>query len=196
MLADTAAANDHESGALHIDQATAALPGAEACIVLIQEQARAGSPLAQVRPTSAPHRLNCWCRPPSDHPRSADMLCRSPETGYAAGAIMSLTRPAAVAIAALAICAATAPGDRQPRPDASVITCTNPASGATWQISIDYEQARVDSNLARVSAAKVSWRDAKDGRNYRLDRRSGELTVIVASSTGGYFLHDHCRLPP
>ena len=109
---------------------------------------------------------------------------------------MSLTRHAAVAIAALATCGATAPGDGQAQPAASVLTCTNPASGATWQIGIDYDRATADSNPARISAAEISWQDARDGRNYRLDRRSGELTVVVASSTGGYFLHDHCGLPP
>ena len=111
-----------------------------------------------------------------------------------ADAIMSLTR--LVAIAALATCVATAPVHGQPRPHAPPITCTNPASGATWRISIDYDRARVDSNPARVSDAEISWHDAKDGGNYTLDRHSGELTVIVPSSTGGYFLHDHCRLPP
>jgi hypothetical protein len=76
----------------------------------------------------------------------------------------------------------------------SAITCTNPASGATWQIRIDYVRSTVDSNPARISDAKISWQDAKDGGNYTLDRKSGRLTVIVASSTGGYFLYHHCRL--
>jgi hypothetical protein len=74
------------------------------------------------------------------------------------------------------------------------IRCTNPASGATWQIRIDYARSTVDSNPARISDAKISWHDAKDGGNYTLDRKSGRLTVIVASSTGGYFLYDQCRL--
>jgi hypothetical protein len=99
------------------------------------------------------------------------------------------------AITALALCVAAAPGDGQPHPHAAMITCTNPASGATWQISIDYDQATVDSNAARLRDTEISWRDGKDGANYSLDLRSGELTVIVASSTGGYFLHDHCGLP-
>ena len=75
----------------------------------------------------------------------------------------------------------------------TAITCTNPASGASWQISIDYDRGTVDSNPARISDATISWHDAKDGGNYTLDRKSGDLTVIVASSTGGYFLYDHCR---
>lgn len=76
----------------------------------------------------------------------------------------------------------------------AAITCTNPASGANWQISIDYERSTVDANPASISDATIAWHDAKDGGNYTLDRRSGALTVIVASSTGGYFLYDRCRL--
>jgi hypothetical protein len=76
----------------------------------------------------------------------------------------------------------------------SAITCTNPASGASWQVKIDYDRATADSNPARISDAQISWRDRTDGGNYLLDRKSGELTVIVASSTGGYFLHHRCKL--
>ena len=79
-------------------------------------------------------------------------------------------------------------------PGESAITCTNPASGASWQVKIDYDQATADSNPARISDAQISWHDSTDGGNYTLDRRSGELTVVVASSTGGYFLHHRCKL--
>jgi hypothetical protein len=74
------------------------------------------------------------------------------------------------------------------------MTCTNPFSGASWQIRIDYDKQTVDSNPAHVSDATISWRDAKDGGNYTLDRKSGNLTVIIASATGGNFLYDHCKL--
>jgi predicted trehalose synthase len=109
---------------------------------------------------------------------------------------MVLTRHLAAAIAALATGVAAAAIDGQPQPNTPVITCTNPHSGTTWQISIDYARATVDANPAQVSEAKISWHDSKDGGNYTLDRRTGELTVVVASSTGGYFLHHRCRLPP
>jgi hypothetical protein len=75
----------------------------------------------------------------------------------------------------------------------AILTCTNLVSGASWQISIDFSRKTVDSNPARISSTEISWHDAKDGGNYQLDRKSGELTVIFASSTGGYFLHDRCR---
>ena len=76
----------------------------------------------------------------------------------------------------------------------TAITCTNPASGVTWQITIDYDKGTVDANPAQISDAKISWHEPKDGGNYTLDRTSGNLTVIVASSTGGYFLYDRCTL--
>jgi hypothetical protein len=74
------------------------------------------------------------------------------------------------------------------------VTCTNSYSGASWQIAIDYDRKTVDSNPARINDAEISWRDAKDGWSYTLDRKSGKLTVILASATGGNFLYDYCRL--
>ena len=73
------------------------------------------------------------------------------------------------------------------------ITCTNPSSGANWQIKVDYDRNMVDSLPAEISDAQISWHTA-GGENYKLDRKSGNLTVVVASSTGGYFLHDTCKL--
>jgi hypothetical protein len=76
----------------------------------------------------------------------------------------------------------------------TAVTCTNPASGATWQIRIDYDRGTVDSNPASIGDAAISWRDASDGWSYTLDRKTGNLTAIVASATGGNFLHDRCAL--
>jgi len=76
----------------------------------------------------------------------------------------------------------------------TVVTCVNPASGANWQIRIDYGRGTVDSNAAKISKTEISWRDGRDGSNYTLDRNSGELTMVAASSTGGYFLHHRCKL--
>jgi hypothetical protein len=81
-------------------------------------------------------------------------------------------------------------------PASTTLVCTNPASHASWQIRIDFEKSTVDSNPARISEARITWRDRTDGGNYTLDRASGDLTVVLASSTGGYFLHDHCALDP
>jgi hypothetical protein len=89
----------------------------------------------------------------------------------------------------LPVCAGAADG---PHGEA-LMTCTNPASGHKWQLKIDYDRATADSNPARISEAQISWKDASDGGNYSLDRKSGELTVTIASSTGGYFLHHLCK---
>lgn len=102
------------------------------------------------------------------------------------------TRSLTAGIAALAIgvssCALEA------RSAERAVTCTNDASGVSWQIRIDYDQGTVDSYPAHISDATISWHDAADGGSYTLDRKSGKLVVVVASSTGGYFLYHHCRL--
>ena len=76
----------------------------------------------------------------------------------------------------------------------TTVTCTNPVSGASWQIAIDFEKSTVDSNQAKITLATISWFDPADGGNYTLDRKSGDLTASVASSTGGYFRHSRCSL--
>jgi hypothetical protein len=76
---------------------------------------------------------------------------------------------------------------------AKAVTCTNNTSGASWQINIDYDHSTVDSIPASISDAEISWHTT-DGQNFRLDRKSGDLTVVLASSTGGSFLYDRCKL--
>jgi hypothetical protein len=106
---------------------------------------------------------------------------------------MLRTRPLAVMLGLWAIAVASVVITEVALAD-TPLTCTNPYSGATWQIKIDYDHGTVDSNPAQISDATIAWHDANDGGNYTLDRKSGKLTVIVASSTGGYFLHDDCGL--
>jgi len=91
------------------------------------------------------------------------------------------------AIAGQGVAAQTPAGNR-------VITCSNPASGASWQISIDFERRTVDSYAATISDSTIAWNDPRDLGHYTLDRKSGNLTVVIASSTGGYFIHDQCKL--
>ena len=98
----------------------------------------------------------------------------------------------AVRIAAFALGAAVSTNNSAAQPGA-IFRCTNLASGANWQIRIDYEKSTVDSNPARISSTTISWHDRTAGGNYTLDRKSGNLTVIVASSTGGYFIYDRCK---
>jgi hypothetical protein len=75
----------------------------------------------------------------------------------------------------------------------SRIVCVNPASGASWNINVDFDRHTVDANAAKFSDSEISWKDS-GGANYTLDRKSGALTQVSPSSTGGYFLHDRCKL--
>jgi hypothetical protein len=94
---------------------------------------------------------------------------------------------------ALVSVGATAPPSLGAQSPESVFNCTNLASGAGWQIKINFHASTVDSNPARISSSTISWHDPTDGGNYSLDRSTGDLTVVIASSTGGYFIHDRCR---
>jgi hypothetical protein len=109
--------------------------------------------------------------------------------------IMVLSKLAAAASAALTLNVAVAAQGAPAQPRGSVITCANTASGSTWRIAIDFDHSTVDSYPATISGTEISWHDAKDGGNYTLDRKTGELTFVAPSSTGGYFLHHQCRLP-
>jgi hypothetical protein len=95
-------------------------------------------------------------------------------------------------MAALAIGVATWNGEAQEK--AVAVTCTNPVSGTSWQITVDYRNSTVDAHPAEITRTAISWFDPKDGGNYTLDLNSGALTALVASSTGGYFRHARCAL--
>ncbi len=101
----------------------------------------------------------------------------------------------AAGIAGLLAGSAVAASGSDAQQSRAAVTCTNPVSGASWQIVIDYRKSTVDSHPAEITQDEISWFDPKDGGNYTLDRKSGNLTASVASSTGGYFRHGHCRLP-
>lgn len=75
----------------------------------------------------------------------------------------------------------------------AVFRCTNTASGASWDIKVDFARHFVDAFPAEISERWISWHDTAHGGLYDLDRRTGELIVRFASSTGGYFLYDKCR---
>jgi hypothetical protein len=100
----------------------------------------------------------------------------------------------AVAIGALVLVTAAPASAGGAQHGQTAITCTNVASGTSWQIKVDYDKGTVDSNPARISDAEISWHDPSDGGNYTLDRKSAKLTAIVASSTGGYSLFHRCKL--
>ncbi len=96
-------------------------------------------------------------------------------------------------IAVLAACIAVPALSGEAQHGESAIICTNPVSGSSWQIRIDYDRSTVDSNPARISDATIAWRD-ENRWNYTLDRKSGNLTIILSSATGGNFLYDRCKL--
>ena len=107
-----------------------------------------------------------------------------------------LSRQLAALIGAITVGAAAPTAADAASPPTTTLVCTNLVSHASWQIHVDFARSTVDSNPARISAAKISWHDRTDGGNYTLDRTSGDLTVVVPSSTGGYFLRDRCALDP
>lgn len=131
--------------------------------------------------------------------RGAAGFAGSPDLGMDRGmaiidAIGCRSRVLAAGFAGLVVGLGVPPANGETQQSASAITCTNPVSGASWQITIDYRNATVDANPAAITAAAISWFDPKDGGNYTLDRKSGALTASVASSTGGYFRHGRCAL--
>jgi len=102
------------------------------------------------------------------------------------------TSPAAV-IGFCAFLALAVPGARA-QAQATAVTCSNPVSGAHWQITVDYQKSTVDSYPAEITVDEISWFDPKDGGYYAIDRRSGELITALGSSTGGWLRHNHCSL--
>jgi hypothetical protein len=102
------------------------------------------------------------------------------------------TRPLTVIGGALALIFA-APATGYAQHGAKAVACTNNASGASWQINIDYDNSTVDTLPASIGADQISWHTT-DGQFFKLDRKSGDLTVVLASSTGGFFVYDRCKL--
>lgn len=118
------------------------------------------------------------------------MLIKLPAIAYKHGSVLR----GIVAIGAFAVALGASGASAVAQHGQSAISCTNPASGATWQIVIDYDRGTVDSYPAAISDMTIAWRDPRDQGNYTLDRKSGDLRVVIPSSTGGYFLHDRCKL--
>jgi hypothetical protein len=102
-----------------------------------------------------------------------------------------------------AIWAASSPWSGAARADSAstaassplAIRCTNPYSHVSWTVSVDYRHRTVDGFPAQISRSEIRWDDTAHGGHYSLNRETGELTVLFASSTGGYALHDRCDLP-
>jgi hypothetical protein len=110
------------------------------------------------------------------------------------GTTLYRNRALARAIASLVVGFAVATINGNAQDSQTALTCTNPVSGTSWQIMIDYRSATVDAYPATITPTAISWFDPKDGGHYRLDRNSGRLSASVASSTGGFARHAHCDL--
>ena len=111
------------------------------------------------------------------------------------GMSVSVRWTAGVLAAALAVPAGAGAAPADPSATAATaLTCTNPASGFTWQIRIDYASRTVDSYPASIDDSVISWHDARDNVNYTLDRASGKLTQVFASATGGNMLFHRCAV--
>jgi hypothetical protein len=99
----------------------------------------------------------------------------------------------------LAICSALLFGTTAQGADfnlAGTVTyrCTNPASNANWNIAIDFERHVADAYPAGINDTEIAWHNTDDAGNYSLDRRTGRLTIVRASSTGGYMVFAACVL--
>jgi hypothetical protein len=95
---------------------------------------------------------------------------------------------------ALMVLALEAPaGSTQAGAEPATLRCTNPFSGATWDVAIDPARRTADTFPADFTDSTIKWHDAARGGNFEFDLASGELTVVYASSMGGTFLKDSCR---
>lgn len=107
---------------------------------------------------------------------------------------LAATLGLAVAMLAASIGAGGAQPGRQSRDDQfSKFQCTNPKSGTTWDVKVDYNRSTADSFPAKITKSQITWHDTSHGGYYYLDRASGALTFKNATTTGGYSIHDTCR---
>ena len=69
--------------------------------------------------------------------------------------LLRLTKPLAVAAAALAYSAAAPALSIEALHGQRAITCVNKSSGTKWQINVDYDHSTVDTNAASISDSKI-----------------------------------------
>ncbi len=106
---------------------------------------------------------------------------------------MSLARTLS-SVAATAISTVACGGDSA-HAAAIAFRCTNPKSGTTWEVKVDYDRGTADSFPAKITGSQIAWHGTLHGGYYFQDRASGALTLQNASSTGGYATHHMpCRL--
>ena len=87
-------------------------------------------------------------------------------------------------------------GSARPGPVAAATTafhCTNPESGASWTLKIDFDHGKVDGYPATVGQRMILWHDTENQGFFRLDQVTGDLRIVHASSMGGWEQHAVCR---
>ncbi|HEX3496172.1 MAG TPA: hypothetical protein VHT02_03195 [Methylocella sp.] len=104
---------------------------------------------------------------------------------------MSLART--LSFAAVAAISSAACGSDPAHAAAITFRCTNPKSGTAWEVKVDSDRGTADSFPAEITESQIAWHDTLHGGYYYLDRASGALTFLNASSTGGYATHHTCR---
>jgi hypothetical protein len=76
--------------------------------------------------------------------------------------------------------------------EVTTLVCTNPSSGATWDMKIDSDRRTVDSFPANIGDQWITWEDTQQNHIYEYERSSGNLRMRGPSSMGGYFLYYRC----
>jgi hypothetical protein len=79
-------------------------------------------------------------------------------------------------------------------PNAARIECVNPDNGFAWTLRLSQTAGTVDGWPARFGTERIFWRDSNSG--YELELANGALTIVRASSTGGYTSFDRCTAAP
>ena len=102
---------------------------------------------------------------------------------------MSLARTLSFAAAI----SSAACGSNSAHAAAITFQCTNPKSGTAFEVKVDYDRRTANSFPAEITESQIAWHDTLHGGSYYLDRASGALTFLNASSTGGYATHHTCR---
>jgi hypothetical protein len=105
-----------------------------------------------------------------------------------------IQRPVRLLLAALTVSgAATVIRPERAAAAPTVFHCTNTESGAKWSLRVDFDHGTADSYPATITAREISWHDTADQAFYTLNRATGDLKILRASSMGGWEHHDVCR---
>ena len=77
---------------------------------------------------------------------------------------MSLARTLSSLVAAAISTAAC--GGNSAHAAAITFRCTNPKSGTTWEVKVDYDRSTADSFPAKITGSQIAWHDTLHGGYY------------------------------